>query len=297
MRNMAKLSEYIKLARPNHYIKNGFVWIPLFFAHKLNDLHAVFNTFWAFFAFCLTASAVYILNDLLDVQEDRLHPVKKLRPIASGAITAKQATQFLLIFLVLALTLSFIFLSNNLLFILLAYLFLNIAYSFSLKHIAVIDVVCIASGFVLRVCAGGIAAEVPVSHWLVIMVFLLSIFLALAKRRDDLILNAQGHNNTRRSLDNYNLDFVSHGMVAMISITIVSYILYTVSPEVVERHGTDKLYLTTFWVVIGFLRYMQITFVQQRSGSPTTILLKDFFLQTVLVLWLISFYLLLYVFH
>lgn len=294
---MAKLSEYIKLARPNHYVKNGFVWIPLFFGHKLNDLQAVFNTFWAFFAFCLTASVVYVLNDLLDVQEDRLHPVKKLRPIASGAITAKQATRFLLIFLVLAISLSFIFLSNNVLFILMAYLFLNLAYSFSLKHIAVIDVVCIATGFVLRVFTGGIAAEVPVSHWLVIMVFLLAIFLALAKRRDDLILNAQGHNKARRSLPNYNMDFVSHSMVAMTSITIVSYILYTVSPEVVSKHGTNQLYLTTFWVVIGFLRYMQITFVHQISGSPTTVLLRDIFLQVVLVLWLITFYLLLYVFN
>jgi len=294
---MATLSTYIKLARPNHYAKNGFVWIPLFFGHKLHDFQAVIHTFWAFFAFCLTASVVYVLNDLLDVQEDRLHPVKKLRPIASGAITAKQATRFLLTFLVLAITVSFIFLSNNLLFILMAYLFLNLSYSLSLKHIAVIDVVCIATGFVLRVFAGGIAAEVPVSHWLVIMVFLLSIFLALAKRRDDLVLNAQGHNNTRRSLHKYNLDFVSHSMVAMTSITIVSYILYTVSPEVVSKHGTNQLYLTTFWVVIGFLRYMQITFVQHKSGSPTTILLKDSFLQTVLVLWLISFYLLLYVFH
>jgi 4-hydroxybenzoate polyprenyltransferase len=240
------------------------------------------------------ASAVYVLNDILDVREDRQHPVKKLRPIASGAITVSQAGVFLITLLVLAITLSFVFLPKNLLFILIAYLFLNIAYSFSLKHFAIIDVVCIATGFVLRIFAGGIAAEVPVSHWLVLMVFLLAIFLALAKRRDDLILNAHGYNNTRRSLKHYNLDFISHCMVAMTSITIVSYILYTVSPEVVERHGTNKLYLTTFWVIIGFLRYMQITFVHQNSGSPVTVFLKDVFLQIVLVLWLATFYLLLY---
>jgi 4-hydroxybenzoate polyprenyltransferase len=184
-----------------------------------------------------------------------------------------------------------------LLFILTAYLFLNLAYSLSLKHVAIIDVVCIATGFVLRVFAGGAAAEVQVSHWLVLMVFLLAIFLALAKRRDDLVLNSQGHNNIRRSLHNYNLDFVSHSMVAMTSITIVSYILYTVSPEVVEKHGTNNLYLTTFWVVIGFLRYMQITFVDQKSGSPTIILLKDAFMQVIIVLWLTTYYLLLYVLH
>lgn len=294
---MATLSAYIKLARPNHYVKNGFVWIPIFFGHKLHDFQTVIHTFWAFFAFCLTASVVYVLNDLLDVQEDRQHPVKKLRPIASGTITAKQSIPFLLTLLALAITISFIFLPQNFLFLLMAYLFLNLAYSFSLKQVAVIDVVCIATGFVLRIFAGGIAAEVQVSHWLVLMVFLLAIFLALAKRRDDLILNAQGHNNTRRVLRNYNLDFVSHSMVAMTSITIVSYILYTVSPEVVEKHGTNELYLTTFWVIIGFLRYMQITFVHKNSSSPTTVLLEDLFMKIIIALWLITFYLLLYVFH
>ena len=294
---MATLSAYIKLARPNHYVKNGFVWIPIFFGHKLHDFQTVIHTFWAFFAFCLTASVVYVLNDLLDVQEDRQHPVKKLRPIASGTITAKQSIPFLLTLLALAITISFIFLPKNFLFILMAYLFLNLAYSFSLKQVAVIDVVCIATGFVLRIFAGGIAAEVQVSHWLVLMVFLLAIFLALAKRRDDLILNAQGHNNTRRVLRNYNLDFVSHSMVAMTSITIVSYILYTVSPEVVEKHGTNELYLTTFWVIIGFLRYMQITFVHKNSSSPTTVLFEDLFMKIIIALWLITFYLLLYVFH
>ena len=294
---MAKLSAYIRLARPNHYIKNGFVWIPLFFGHKLNDFQAVLHTFWAFLAFCLTASVVYVLNDLLDVQEDRQHPVKKLRPIASGAVTAKEVIFFLLTLLVFAITLSFIFLPENLLFILAAYLFLNFAYSFSLKQVAIIDVVCIATGFVLRVFAGGIAAGVQVSHWLVLMAFLLAIFLALAKRRDDLILNAHGHSNPRRSLRNYNLDFVSHSMVVMTSITIVSYILYTVSPEVVAKHRTNKLYLTTAWVIIGFLRYMQLTLVYRKSGSPTTILLKDLFLQVVIVLWLLTFYLFLYVFY
>ncbi len=294
---MSELSAYIKLARPNHYIKNGFVWVPLFFGNKLNDFPAVLHTFCAFLAFCLSASVVYVLNDLLDIQDDRQHPVKKMRPIASGAITARQAVLFLLALLLLAFTLSFIFLPPNLLYILMAYLFLNIAYSSSLKHAAIIDLICIATGFVLRVLAGGIAAAVKVSHWLILMVFLLAIFLALAKRRDDLILAAQGYDNTRRSLQNYNLNFVSHSMVAMTSITIVSYILYTVSPEVVEKHGTDKLYLTTFWVVCGFLRYMQITFVHHDSGSPTTILLKDRFLQAIILLWLTTFYLLLYVHH
>ena len=128
---------------------------------------------------------------------------------------------------------------------------------------------------------------------IVIMTFLLALFLALGKRRDDLLLTDQG-NRVRKAVDGYNLEFISLTMGVMASVIIVAYILYTVSPEVVEKHGTDKLYLTAFWVVLGLLRYIQITVVQNRSGSPTTVLLRDRFLQGIILLWLISSYVLLY---
>jgi len=291
---MAKLSDYIKLGRPHHYVKNGFIWLPLFFGLKLTDLQAVLHTFWAFLAFSLTASAVYVLNDLIDVQADRQHPVKKRRPIASGTVTAGHGFFILMTYFVLALVTSLLFLPQQLFYVLLVYLFLNLAYSFSLKHFAVVDVVCIAIGFILRIYAGGIAAEVYVSHWLVLMVFLLAIFLALAKRRDDLLLTSSGH-KTRRSLDGYNLEFVNYAMVVMTSVVIVCYVLYTVSPEVIDKHGTDQLYLTTLWVIVGLLRYMQITFVEQKSGSPTRIVFKDYFLQAVILAWIIHIYFILYV--
>lgn len=291
---MNKLAACVQLARPHQYLKNGFIWLPLFFGYKLRDAGIVLDVFWAFVAFCLTASSMYALNDLRDVEEDCRHPSKKFRPIACGALQKSEAVLFMILLLTASLTISFAFLSRSFLVILGAYLVLNFAYSGGLKHLAIVDVTLIAVGFVLRVFAGGVAAEIWPSHWLILMTFLLAVFLALSKRRDDLLLAACGH-NTRRCLDGYNLEFVSLSMILMASVVIVSYILYTVSPEVTGKHRTHHLYLTTFWVIVGLLRYMQITFVEQKSGSPTLVLLKDVFLQTVIFLWIGSFYLILYV--
>ena len=293
---MQKFAAYIKLARPHQYVKNGFVWLPIFFGNKLNDTEAIVRTFWAFVAFCLTASVVYVLNDLKDVQEDRQHPAKKFRPIASGALSRSEAILFLIVLLIISVSISSVTSNKSVLIILAVYLFLNFAYSFKLKHISIIDIICISTGFVLRVLGGGIAAKVWISPWLIIMVFLLALFLALAKRRDDFLLVSSAH-NPRKCIDSYNLEFVNLAMVAMAAVIIVSYILYTVSPEVIDKHKTDKLYFTTLWVIIGLLRYMQITFVEQKSGSPTLIVLKDLFMQVVIILWLLHYYLLLYVFR
>jgi len=291
-----KLKPYIQIARPHQYLKNAFIWLPLFFGYKLHDSDAIIQAAYAFFVFCLTASGVYVLNDLKDIAEDRQHPVKRFRPLASGELGQREAVTFFIILLCLSFFFAFVLLSKKFLILMGIYLILNFAYSLFLKHLAIIDVVCIATGFVLRIFAGGIAADVYISHWIIIMTFLMAIFLALAKRRDDLILLENGYDNTRRSLDGYSPEFVSLSMVIMASVIIVSYILYTVSPEIAEKHGTDQLYLTAFWVITGILRYMQITFVEHRSGSPTLILLRDYFLQAVVILWILSFYLLLYVF-
>jgi decaprenyl-phosphate phosphoribosyltransferase len=292
---MDKIRALVQLARPPQYLKNGFIFLPLFFGHRLHDLNAVWAAWWAFVAFCLAASSVYAVNDIHDIQEDRQHPAKKFRPLAAGILSKSEAGLFALVLMALSLAVSLTFLGPVFLLPLAAYLLLNLVYSYGLKHLAIIDVFCIALGFVLRIFAGGLAADVWISHWLVLMTFLLALFLALAKRRDDLLLAANGI-NVRRSLDNYNLEFVSLSMVLMAAVIIVSYILYTVSPEVVSKHKTNNLYLTSIWVVMGLLRYMQITFVEQRSGSPTLILLKDSFLRVIILLWLLSFYLLFYVF-
>jgi decaprenyl-phosphate phosphoribosyltransferase len=291
MLNKVKL--YLQLARPHQYVKNGFVWLPIFFGLKLGDLWALEQTLIAFGAFCLAAGGVYVLNDLKDIEEDRRHPTKKNRPLASGVIPRRGAVIFMAGLLLLAALTGSLLPKPDFLIILGAYLLLNVAYSFFLKHQAIIDVVCIALGFVLRVLAGGVAAAVPVSHWIVIMTFLLAIFLALAKRRDDLLQAAEGH-SARRSIDGYSLEFVSISMAVMAAVIIVAYLLYTVSPDTIQKHGTDRLYLTGFWVVVGLLRYLQLALVENHTASPTKILLQDRFLQAVLMLWVLSFLFLIY---
>lgn len=290
---MISIRPFIQLARPSQYVKNGFVWLPLFFGNKMWDSAATLHTFWAFLSFCLTASSVYAMNDLKDMAQDREHPVKCLRPLARGALNRAQALGFMAVLLALSLGFSLFLPNSELTFILLIYLALNLAYSFFLTHFAIIDVVCISTGFVLRVLAGGFAAEVETSHWIITMTFLLALFLAFAKRRDDLLLLAQG-NKCRKSLDGYSLEFISLSMGIMASVIIVCYVLYTVSPEIIAKHGTDQLYLTAFWVILGILRFMQATIVEERSGSPTQVLLKDPFLRSVALLWILSCYVLIY---
>ena len=291
---MNKYLAYVQLARPHQYVKNGFIFLPLFFGHKLHDYQALLTTFWVFVVFCLGASSIYVVNDIHDVEVDRQHPTKKFRPLAAGVLSKSEAVFFFAVLFLCCLLLSLTILDPIILLPLGAYLALNLAYSYALKNLAIIDVSCIALGFVLRVFAGGLAVNIWPSHWLILMTFLLAMFLSFAKRRDDLLLAEAGH-NVRRSVDNYSLEFISLSMVVFVAVIIVSYILYTLSPEVVSKHGTNNLYLTTFWVILGFLRYMQITFVEQKSGYPTLILFKDLFMQIVILLWLLNYYLIFYV--
>ena len=291
---MDKIRFYISIVRPHQYIKNGFVFLPLFFGYKLGDPSAVWKTVCAFVVFCLAASSVYVFNDIQDIEEDKRHPVKKERPLASGQLRRTEAVYTLLFLLFFSLVLSALFLPASFFIVLVVYLLLNALYSLWLKNISVLDITIIAFGFVLRVMAGGFAADVRVSHWILLMSFLLALFLSLAKRRDDLLL-IKSENGSTKYNDGYSLNFVSTGMIIMAAVTIVSYILYTVSPEVVSKHNSQYLYLTSFWVVLGILRFMQITFVHGRTGSPTHVLLKDFFLQAIIVLWLFTFFILFHI--
>lgn len=293
---MPRLQSYLRLMRPHQYSKNAFIWFPLFFGHKAHDLLAELRTLATFAFFCLMASGVYIINDLKDIEADRRHPMKRNRVLAAGKVSRVEAIILSVVSISLSLVAAIILFERRMCLILGAYLLLNIAYSFRLKRMAIIDVVCIAVGFVLRVLAGGVAAEVWPSHWLVLMTFLLALFLALAKRRDDLLLATSDY-KPRESLDGYNLEFISLSMSLMAAVIVVSYILYAVSPEVISYHHTENLYLTVFWVILGLLRYMQLTVVSQKSGSPTTIVLRDRFLQATIGLWVASCYLILYVWH
>jgi 4-hydroxybenzoate polyprenyltransferase len=285
---------YLKLIRIHQSVKNGFVLLPIFFGKRFTDPHVLGLALLAALAFYLASASIYVLNDLRDVAEDRLHPKKRFRPIASGAVGEREAVALALCCLGAAALLGAL-LGPAFLGVLGGYLALNLAYSLKLKQLAIVDIMCIAVGFVLRVFAGGVATDTWISHWIVLMTFLLALFLALAKRRDDLLLTEDGA-AVRRSIHGYNREFVDASMMIMAAVTIVSYVLYTVTPEVMASFSSDDIYLTTFWVILGILRYLQRTFVDKDSGSPTAMLLEDRLLQLSIIGWLASFAFIIY-FH
>ena len=274
--------------RTHHYVKNIFIFLPLFFALKITDTELLLNAFFAFISFSVAASSVYILNDYLDIEEDRQHPKKKSRPLASGDISKPQAIVLMFVLSILSFSLM-LSLSLTATYILSSYILMNIAYSSHLKHIAILDVSIIAMGFVLRLFVGAAVTGIHLSMWIVIMTFLLALFMALAKRRDDVLIYLETGKQMRKAVDGYNLQFLDGAMIIMASVVIVAYTLYTTSTEIIERVHNDYLYLTAFFVILGVLRYLQIAFVENDSGSPTHILLKDRYIQLTLIAWLLTF--------
>lgn len=282
------LKNIIILLRVKQYIKNLFLFIPAFFAGKILEYKIFLETLLGFFLFCLVASSIYIFNDIMDKEEDKKHEKKKLRPIASGIISQKKALWIFFIFSFLGIGGSY-FLNISFFFLIIGYFILNLFYSWKLKHISIIDIFIIALNFVLRIFAGGFIAKVEISMWLVLMVFLLSLFIALAKRRDDVLIFIRDGTKTRKLIEHYNLDFLNLCKGIMASVLIICYIFYTISPEIINKFHTDKLYLTSFFVILGIMRYLQLTFVYEESGSPTDVLLQDRFLQLIVFLWLATF--------
>ena len=282
------MKNIFKLLRPHQYIKNIFIFLPLFFSGQITNIALLEVLLIGFISFSISASAIYILNDYHDIEEDRQHPRKKYRPLASGAISKKTALLLMGVLLVIGLSLMAI-ISLKSLAILMIYILLNIAYSFHLKHVSLLDVNIIAIGFVLRLFVGSTLTNIKLSMWIVMMTFLLALFMALAKRRDDVLIFLATGKKMRKVIDGYNLQLIDSAMMIMASIVIVAYILYTTSIEVVNRLQTDYLYLTALFVILGILRYLQIAFVEENSGSPTKIVLNDSFLQSVILLWGLTF--------
>lgn len=277
------MNKYIRLLRVHQWIKNLFVFAPAFFANKIFNCGIMLSSMLAFFAFSFAASSIYIFNDIKDVDFDRLHPKKKFRPIASGEISLKEA--YTIALFCLAIAFSFvIFLPIECAIVLLIYIVMNTAYSIKLKHIAILDIFIISLGFILRLKMGGAAINLGLSEWILIMTFLLSMFLALAKRRDDCLLTE----NVRRAIDGYNTQFIDVSLAIMAAVLLVAYLMYCLSPEVAGRMG-ENVYLTFIFVVLGILRYLQRTFVFGDSGSPTIILINDRFIQLVIACWILVF--------
>lgn len=287
------MKAYLQLIRPKDWAKNSFLFIPVFFAGKLFSVDTLINLLGGFLCFSLVASSIYIINDYRDIEDDKIHPVKKTRPLASGTVSKANALIICILFLAIGFTAAW-FIRDKFLFVLIIYFLLNLGYSFGLKTIPILDIIIVAIGFVLRVKAGAVIAVIGLSEWLIIMVFLLALFMALAKRRDDVLLKLSSGTDMRKAVKGYNLEFINVALSLICAVIIVAYFMYTTSPEIVARLQTYRLYYTCLFVLAGVFRYLQLIFVQQNSQSPTKILYKDRFIQAVILLWIMSFYVILY---
>ena len=284
----------ISLMRPEQWVKNLFVVLPLFFSGKMFSFSSWESMLWAFISFSLVASSVYAINDVIDADEDRLHPQKCRRPVASGTLSKNAALTAAIACLAGALVLSWLLVGVQVTGMMAVYFILNLCYCLKLKQIAVLDVLIISLGFIIRLMVGGMAAGIGLSHWIVLMTFLLSLFLALAKRRDDVLIYIEQGIKARGNVGQYNIAFINQTMSIVAAVMIVCYVMYSVSQEVTQRLHTQYVYLTTLFVIAGVIRYMQVVYVKRQSGNPTQVLLHDHFIQLCLLGWALSFMAILY---
>ena len=288
----------IKLLRPAQWAKNGFAFLPLFFGGQLFNIPSIMACLVAFAAFSFAASSIYCFNDIWDVKADKLHPKKCKRPVAAGTVSIKAAYAVMAVCFILSMIILFLFggvAKYWLILLISGYWLMNIAYCIRLKQFVIIDVIIISAGFVIRLFVGGIASDIPLSEWIVIMTFLLALFLAFAKRRDDVVLFQNTGISPRKNTNRYNLEFMNQVITIIATVTIVAYIMYTLSPEVIARFNSKHIYLTALFVLMGIIRYLQLTIVDLNSGSPTKILLKDLFVQCCIIGWIIAFLFIIYV--
>jgi 4-hydroxybenzoate polyprenyltransferase len=278
--------------RPHQWIKNAFVAAPLFFTPQAFSWAALVHVILGVACFSGMASSIYVLNDWRDREVDRKHPMKRLRPLAAGTVAPGTAAGLALSLALASSAVALIWLSRGFAAVLAIYVLQNLAYNFWLKQIAILDVLCIAIGFVLRIYAGGQLINVTPTVWIVACTLLLALFLAFAKRRDDLVLGVDDEH--RLSLAGYNLPFIDASLAIVLAALVVSYLLYTTQPENMARLGSDKLFLTAPFVIAGVLRYLQVTLVEQRSGAPTRLALSDRFLILTILGWLATFAWLIY---
>jgi decaprenyl-phosphate phosphoribosyltransferase len=282
----------IRLLRPEQWVKNAFVVAPLFFTPSAVNAANLRNVALGVACFCAISSAVYVLNDFRDRESDRMHPRKKHRPLAAGTVALPVAFALMAVLLAFALIGSFLWLPRGFFGVVALYFAVNVAYTFGLKSVAILDVMVIALGFVFRVEGGAILIGVGASAWLVIATGLLALFLAVAKRRDDLVQGLDASH--RKSIEGYTKPFLDSIIAVILGALLVTYLIYATDTNVMQRLGTTKVFYTTPFVVAGILRYLQITMVEERSGSPTRILLTDRMIQWCVVGWVATFAVLIY---
>ena len=273
--------------RPSQWTKNLIIFGALGLSQRLLDVDAVLVSCAAFAIFCVLSGVVYLLNDIADREADRQHPLKRFRPIASGALPVPVAIGWALGLGLGGLGAAF-WLRPLFGVVATSYVLLLALYSWQLKHIVILDVLTIAIGFVMRAAAGAVAIAVPISHWLYVLTILLALFLALSKRRHELVLLANGATSHRRILAEYS-PYLLDQMIAVVSAsTIVAYAFYTVSPETVQKFGTDRLMLTLPFPLYGIFRYLYLVHLKDGGGSPADMLLTDRPLLLCVALWTVA---------
>jgi 4-hydroxybenzoate polyprenyltransferase len=268
--------DLIQEMRVRQWTKNTVLFAGVVFSHRFTQLPELLAALQGFFAFCLLASSVYVLNDLIDVEKDRIHPKKRLRPIAAGRISPTAARTLLVILLAGGVAVSWP-LGTGFLISAATYYVLNIAYTLRLKNVVIIDVMIIALGFVLRAVAGvqALSSSEEISPWLLICTLFLALFLAVGKRRQERALLAENAEDHRKTLEEYPPALVDQLIPVVTAATVISYAIYTVSPQTVEKFGTENLVYTIPFVVFGIFRYLYLIFRHQRGGSPSEVLLTD----------------------
>jgi 4-hydroxybenzoate polyprenyltransferase len=282
------MSHTIELLRPQQWMKNIFIFAALVFSKNLFHPEFIFTSFIAFISFCLISSAVYIVNDIADVELDRLHPTKKNRPIASGKISTRKA-YFIALSTIILCGLLLIRLNAWFIFIILLYFWMNLLYSFWLKRVALVDIFIIATGFMLRVLAGAVVIEVTISHWLVLCTLFVSIFLALSKRRGEIVIAGSYPNYIGREvLKGYPLELIDQFLTISGAGMAISYALYTVAERTVTTFHTENLIFTTVFVLFGIFRYMIIMKTKTSDDNPTSIILSDKVLLITVLFWFLT---------
>lgn len=284
----------IEAMRPAQWTKNFFLFAALIFARKFFDWPSFLKVAEAFLLYCLLTGSLYLFNDFMDLKEDRAHPLKRYRPLASGAISSRLA---LFLFLLGSLLALFWALSLNWPFFLITitYFILQVAYSLKLKHVVILDIFILATGFVIRVAAGGLVINVPISSWLLICTSLLALFVGLSKRRHELILLEDRAPNHRPILKEYSPYLLDQMISVVTASTVIAYCLYTISPETVEKFGTRNLIYSSIFVLYGIFRYLYLVHQKGSGGSPEELVIKDKPLLIDILLWGVFIFLIIYV--
>jgi len=282
-----RVADVLQLMRWTQWSKNAVLFGALIFSKHLFHLPSLLWASLGFLVFCATASGAYVFNDLRDCERDRQHPLKRERPLPAGRISKSFALALCVVLLASGLSGAFL-LGWSFGLLVLLYLLLQFAYTFVLKELVILDVMAIATGFAIRAGAGGVVIGVPVSSWLIICTFLLMLFLGFSKRRHELLVLEEKAAHHRTSLREYSPYFLDQMISVVTASTVVAYAIYTASPEVREKLGTDKLYLTIPFVLFGIFRYLYLVHQREEGGNPTQLLLNDRPLLADIALWVIA---------